>query len=219
MRHLFSQNFILDLKAHLLPCIAEIHGKIPGYSETAQSHPVVSDPDSNSERQLALSHVVIQNNRIYCHRTIRINFTTYDLRRETDVIKPKSDHCDILMLSPEGSDKHPFYYACVIGIFHADVIYTGIGSKDYQARRMEFLWVCRFEKLEMPSGWQQSSLDILKFAPMAAPGAFGFVNPDDALRGCHLIPRFCTGRLCLDGISVSWIAGDGDDWKNYYVNR
>ena len=58
---------------------------------------------------------------------------------------------------------------------------------------MEFLWVHQFEKLEIPSGWQQSSLDILKFAPMAAPGAFGFVNPDDALRGCYLIPRFCTG--------------------------
>lgn len=163
--------------------------------------------------------MIIQNNRIFCYKTIHINFTTYDLRRETDVIKLKSDNRDILMLSPGQSDEHPFYYACIIGIFHADVIYTGIGSKDYWACHMEFLWVRWFEKLEQPSGWQQNSLDVLKFAPMAAPGTFGFVNPDDVLKGCHLIPRFCTGWLHSDGISVSWIVGDADDWKNYYVNR
>ncbi|KAN0094958.1 hypothetical protein V8E55_003245 [Tylopilus felleus] len=208
-------NFILDLKAHLLPRIAEIHGKLPGYNETVQSLSV-GDPDSNGEQ---LSHVIIQHNRIYRHKTICVNFTTYDLCRETDVIKPKSDHSDILMLSPGKPDKHHFYYARVIGIFHANVIYTGMDSKDYLARRMEFLWVRWFEKQEQPSGWQQSSLDILKFMPMAAPGAFRFVNPDDVLRGYHLIPRFCTGRLRSDGIPVSQIAGDADDWKAYYVNR
>ena len=218
-RLLFAQNFILDLKAHLLPCIAEIHGRLPGHNEAAQSLLVVGDPDCNGERQLAPSHMVIQNNHIYCHKTICVNFTTYDLHRETNVIKLKSDNCDILMLSPGGPDKHPFYYAHIIGIFHADVMYTGADSKDFQACHMEFLWVCWFEKLEQPSGWQQSSLDILKFVPMGAPGAFGFINLDDVLRACHLIPRFCTGRLCLDGTSVSRIVGDVDDWKNYYVNR
>ena len=97
--------------------------------------------------------MVIQNNCIYHHKTIHINFTTYDLHREMDVIKLKSDNCDILMLSSRGPDEHPFYYACVIGIFHANVMYTGTGSKDFWAHHMKFLWVHWFEKLEQPLGW------------------------------------------------------------------
>ncbi|KAG8214464.1 hypothetical protein J3R82DRAFT_9496, partial [Butyriboletus roseoflavus] len=58
---------------------------------------------------------------IYHYKTIYINFTIYDLCRENDILKPKSNHCDILMLSPRESNKYPFYYVHVIGIFHVNV--------------------------------------------------------------------------------------------------
>ena len=33
--------------------------------------------------------------------------------------------------------------------------------------------------------------------------AFGFVDPADVLRSCHLIPAFADGRQHLDGATVS----------------
>ena len=48
---------------------------------------------------------------------------------------------------------------------------------------------------------------------------FGFVDPADVLRSCHLIPVFADGRQHLDGATVSWNGRNADDWKYYYINR
>ncbi|KAF9220052.1 hypothetical protein BS17DRAFT_715902, partial [Gyrodon lividus] len=61
--------------------------------------------------------------------------------------------------------------------------YAGPGSKDFQARHLEFLWVQWFERLERPSGWEDVSLDMLQFVPLTSADAFGFVNPEDIVRG------------------------------------
>jgi hypothetical protein len=37
---------------------------------------------------------------------------------------------------------HPFNYAQVLGVFHANVIYIGPGLANYQPQQMDFLWVC-----------------------------------------------------------------------------
>lgn len=148
---------------------------------------------------------------------MRLNYTSYDLRRETDCLNPRSSKRDIMMLASENTpSEHPYCYARVLGIFHANVIYTGPGRIDYLPRRVEFLWVWWFD-LQCPAlSWQDYALDKGRFVPMHQPHAFGFVDPDDVLRCCHLIPSFSDGRLHSD-LSCEII--DGELWKSYCVNR
>ncbi|KAG1775826.1 hypothetical protein EV702DRAFT_972611, partial [Suillus placidus] len=47
---------------------------------------------------------------------------------------------------------------------------------------------------------------------------FGFVDPSDILRGCHIIPQFSQGLWHLDGKGVSNCAQDKLDWRCYYIN-
>jgi hypothetical protein len=86
---------------------------------------------------------------------------------------------------------------------------------DYQARRIEFLWVRWFQYV----GWRDLRLDSVRFPAVEAEDAFGFVDPRDVLRSCHIIPAFARGRNHSDGISISRCARDGNDWARYLINR
>ena len=184
-----------------------------------------ADPSESSaaeadgmEHLSTLNQVVFKGGRMYRHQLFHINYTTYDVRHAQDTINPHTDHHDIMLLAPSDS-AHPFLYACVLGIFHTNIIYTSSGSKDYLPRHLELLWVCWFEVVDIPAGWEHAALDSLRFIPMSQDDAYGFVNPACVLRGCHLIPAFASGRMHPDGVSVSQNARDGKDWKYYYVNR
>src|ERR1700722_3457156 len=103
------------------------------------------DPDCQERNS-----VFLQNDRIYRHQLARFNYTTYNVRRAQDVTNPRTSHCDIMLLAKRNEENgsepdHPFMYARVLGIYHANVIYTGEGMVDYQARRVEFLWIRWFE--------------------------------------------------------------------------
>ncbi|KAH7904119.1 hypothetical protein BJ138DRAFT_977516, partial [Hygrophoropsis aurantiaca] len=113
------------------------------------------------------------------------NYTTYDVRRGQDVVNPSTSHRNIMVLANHSTEdsrtQHPFWYARVLGIYHANVIYTGPGMLDYNPRRMEFLWVRWYEIVEDMAGWDACQLDRLRFPPMATDGAFGFLDPKDVL--------------------------------------
>ena len=102
--------FVIDLRRHLL-------GRLLGRQFDGEE-------DKYSHRELA--EVQIINNRIYEHNTLRIHYTTYDMRQGQDSINPCT-HPDIMMLSsedeglPDGAAPHPYLYARVIGIYHAEV--------------------------------------------------------------------------------------------------
>lgn len=171
--------------------------------------------------------IFFKSDRMYRHHLGRFNYTTYDVRRSQDVINPGSTHHNIMLLADdndteEGGNimKHPFLYARVLGIYHVNVIYTGQGKLDYTPRRVEFLWVRWFEyDGTRPVGWPDMRLDSLRFPPMSTDGAFGFVDPKDVLRGCHIIPSFTRGKARLDGMGLSQLAHDAQDWSGYHVNR
>ena len=121
--------------------------------------------------------------------------------------------------NPSTAD-HPFRYARVLGIYHANIVYVGPGMIDYQPRRMEFLFVRWYENSgPMRTGWEAKKIDRVRFLPMAEDGAFGFFNPLDVLRSCHIIPTFVRGLLHQDGKGLSSYARDYLDWVEYYVNR
>lgn len=173
---------------------------------------------------LDIDDVHFKNDRLYHHNVMRINYTTYDVRRSQDNINPGTDHRDIMLLSFAGPDSpcHQFVYARVLGIYHVNVIYTGPGMVDYHARRMEFLWVRWYEDLDdipVEASWSRRRLDRLQFPPMEEEGSFGFIDPGNVLRGCHIKPAFAFGLRHSNGMGISECAKNGKDWKIYYVNR
>ncbi|KAG9106411.1 hypothetical protein FRC07_008848, partial [Ceratobasidium sp. 392] len=89
--------FTLLLKQHLL-------GRITGNSES-----------------LNLRDLTIVDDRMYEHATLHVNYTSYDVRRQYDVVKPNSS-CPFILLpndTTEDPSAHPFLYAKVLGIYHA----------------------------------------------------------------------------------------------------
>ena len=194
------------LKAHLLPRIWEIHlGK-----ENKDGLELDGLP--------SITQVLFKVNHIYRHNLLRINYTMYDVRRETDMINPRTEHRDIMLLARDGSN-HQFCYARVLAIYHANIVYTGPGSMDFSSRHIEFLWVRWLELVDLSAGWDARLLDKVRFVPMNRADAFGFVDPGDVLRSCHLVPVFAAGKLHIDGASFSRSAHGSEDWKQYYVNR
>jgi hypothetical protein len=168
--------------------------------------------------------VALKHDRFYKHNIMHVNYTTYDVRRGEDVIHAGSSHSDIMALNSaftEDSSKHPFCYARVLGIFHANVVYLGEQNQDYRPRRLEFLWVRWYSVEEgVRSGWKTWKLDRIRFPPMVGNvDAFGFLDPADALRGCHTIPAFSGGRIHPDGKLFSNLSQDQNDWFSYYINR
>lgn len=103
-----------------------------------------------------MDEVLFKHDRLYRHQILRINYTTYDIRRKQDTINPSTPRRYIMVLAnKEADDDHPYAYARVIGIFHANVIYAGARRADYSSQRMEFLWVRWYEldTSEALGGW------------------------------------------------------------------
>ncbi|KAG6908713.1 hypothetical protein DXG01_003558, partial [Tephrocybe rancida] len=213
-------HFYNDLQKHLLPRL-KASLKIPHNSSIP-----VDRRDPDRER------VFYQSDALYEHNILRLNYTTYDVRRRQDVINPKTDHRDIMLLRwPTAANrdptKHQYRYARVLRIFHVKAIYHGPMRQERVAHRLDFLWVRWFEMgdghdLPVSARWSEEhlGLDQLKFAPIFDnPDAFGFIDPSDIIRGCHIVPRFCSSQPHSDGKGASGLANDGRDWCTYYVNR
>ena len=170
-----------------------------------------------------LGLLFLKNDYIYHHKRIRFHHTTYDVRCGTDIINAGTSRCNIMLLANDGEDSsrpHHFFYARVLGAYHTNVIYTGPGMRDHEPRRFEFLWVRWFEVVDpASSGWSNSSLDMVRFPPMQHSSSFGFVDPRDVLRGCHLLPAFAKGKRQADGVSASRCAKDGTDYHIYYIGQ
>jgi hypothetical protein len=172
-----------------------------------------------SNHQSELDGILFKSERMYRHNLARINYTTYDVRRSEDVINPNTSHCDIILLANQDEDTHPFLYARVLGIYHVNVVYNGPGRLDYAPRRFYFFWVRWFEYIGNSVSWRDRRLDSIHFPPTANSDAFGFVDPRDVLRGCHIVQAFKHGKVHVDGVGLSRCASDAQDWRQYSVNR
>lgn len=59
------------------------------------------------------------------------------------------------------------------------------------------------------------------FIPHTDPAAFGFINPEDAVRAAHLIPAFSYGKTdyYLPPSDAARSPSEGDeDWVYHYAN-
>jgi hypothetical protein len=202
----YFQDFIPKLKKHLRPRIRQL---------SRPDLPATSDSDTLVE----WNAVLFRSNRIYSHKILRINYTTYDVRRTEDIIHTGTSHCNVMVLNPDASaDEHPFWYARVLGIFHANVVYTGDGATDFASTRLDFLWV-RWYTNDCGTEPLPGILDCVRFPPLADEYSFGFLDPSLVLRAAHIIPLFSRGIVHPDGSGVSHWAEDVNDWRIYCISR
>lgn len=203
---MIPQNFIPRLKDHLL-------SRLLGHEFDGDEVKYTSE-DRNT--------VWIIGDRIYSGKVLRVNYTSYDVRRDQDSMNPRT-HCDVMVLSTEtGPNAHRYWYARVLGVFHANVMHSGPEARNRTIQHMEFLWV-RWFGME-PSyrwGFKTARLPKIGFVPDTKEGAFGFLDPSLVIRGCHLVPCFASGRtpdlLCSPTFTAARQLDEVDDWANYYV--
>lgn len=93
--------------------------------------------------------IAIADNRIYTHKILRSNYTTYDVRREEDVIHVDTAQCNIMAQNESyyrgtWGKEHPYTYARVLGVFHVNASFVGVlpdGTHSFDRHRIELLWV------------------------------------------------------------------------------
>lgn len=123
----------------------------------------------------------------------------------------------------ESEAKFPYWFGRIVGIFHAAVIYTGPGSRSVEPQNMEFLFVRWFGRdLGHQGGWKAKRPHRIGFVDGKDDAAFGFLDPQEVIRGIHLIPAFHYGQT-HDLLPPSRLARPGQDndkdWVLFYVNQ
>ena len=142
------------------------------------------------------------------------------MRRAQDSMNPRT-HADIMVLSHENDEEkerhHPYWYARIIGIFHANVRHLGPTSKSPDVQKMEFLWVRWFGMdTKYRAGWKSRRLHRIGFTD---GNQFGFLDPKEVIRGVHLLPAFAHGRTSayLAPSIARQPSEKHEDWVYYYV--
>ncbi|KLO04861.1 hypothetical protein SCHPADRAFT_840114 [Schizopora paradoxa] len=203
------EEFMPRLRAHVL---GQISGK--------------DDVDEDMDFEAAdLNRLVFVGDCLYAHPKARINYTTYDLRSDKDIVKPSSNKCYILVACGEDISEQrkntdlPFWYAQVLGIYHAIVTHS---ARNVWKQRVEFLHVRWFGiDPDWKAGDKTKRLDQIGFVPCGSETeAFGFVGLSHVIRACHLIPAFAHGKTSTLLRPLEPQTDDSElEWRNYYVNK
>ena len=187
-----------------------------GHEFDGDMHEEFTDTDRNS--------IQFIGSRIYSVQTCCVYYTTYDLQWQCDVVNSCA-HPDIMLWSPAAEGAEPYWYARVIGVYHANVWTEHPAIQDgRKARRMDFLWVRWFgDEPGYRSGFCRARLPKIGFVESTDDFAFSFVDPANVIHGCHLIPAFHAGQsadLLPHSHSIARCLNpeDIDDWLNFYVN-
>ncbi|KAH9018100.1 hypothetical protein EDB85DRAFT_1874003 [Lactarius pseudohatsudake] len=172
-------------------------------------------------------NVIIDQNRIYEHKTIRFKSTTYDARRMEESANPRT-HADIMVLSHEdreGRPAFPYWHARIIGIYHFMVhkwIEGATGLSPPSQMDVLFVRWFGFDSPDGQSGWGAWQLHKVGFLPdtdLHGP-AFGFLDPSEVIRMVHLILDFASIRTkeLLTGKSMAIQDPHPDgEYPTYYV--
>lgn len=159
----------------------------------------------------------IRDDFLHPHTHLRLNYTSYDVRRGQDSLSLRSNCRDIFV--PSGEDParspHPFWYARVLAILHVNARDTSVPGSEFQ--RVDVLWVCWFGYIKHVD---RSGLDCIGFVPHSSAGAFSFISPKDTIRASHINPAFHYGRDTEGSpVRTTFVEEKGGDWAYYYVNR
>ncbi|PPR06562.1 hypothetical protein CVT24_001550 [Panaeolus cyanescens] len=202
------KGFIRRLRGHLLARLLNVE----------------YDDDITQFSPQELNRLIIDKNNIYQHQALRVNYTTYDLRRGQDSLNPQT-HPFIMLLSNDGS-QHPYWYAQILGIFHVNVLFQTTTQSKPVPHVMEVIWV-RWLGLNTYSsyGWKAKNLPQVGFIDIAvddSPG-FGFINPTQIIRAVHLIPdqskgKSSNGLFYPTSLARQYTDDKELDWNYFFVN-
>lgn len=116
--------------------------------------------------------------------------------RDQDSINVNT-HPDIMLIAREDENdenRNAYWYARVIGVFHAYVWHTSPDAHLKETQKMDFLWVrwyIRNRDGNYRAGWKARRLPRLSFIePGDQLSMFGFLDPNLVVRGVHIIPGF-----------------------------
>jgi len=197
--HCLPQDFIPNLKDHLLARIL--------HCQYEEEPPTFTENDR--------SKVFISGDRLEQRYTMTVNYTTYDLRRGQDKINMKGRPY-VMALSRDPF--HPYVYARVLAIHRVKVLHHSMAHPT----EMDVLWV-RWLAVDKKrkAGWKAKRLYKVRFIPNLDEGAFGFLDPNDIIRGVHLIPGFDDGLIedDLNEAESEWDYEPARNWCSYYVNQ
>jgi hypothetical protein len=210
--HIGKQDFRSKLKRH-------IAGRLPRVQRTG-SPPTEED----------IGNVWIQQECAFGHLTMRVNYTTYDVRRDSKLISLKRQ--PDIMLSAEriwqskedpDADPHVYAYARVIGIYHVEIKDLHERQFNIPVTRVDVLHVRWFEyEPGWDYGWKYRREERLRFVPGDGDDAFGFIDPANVIRSIHLKPAGSQG-MTDNGIAYSPMAhrfgSDTEDYRAFDLNR
>ena len=151
--------------------------------EALEGRPTTCSPTTEERRMIR-----IDKDTLWLHKVMRINWTSYDMRREQSSINPRT-HPDIMMRAPDGSS-HPYLYARVVSIFHVNVLRAdpGPAAEQTEPQLLQILWVRWFDlDTSCPGGFEHFRPHRLKFAALEDE-PFGFISPQQVLRDVHIVP-------------------------------
>ncbi|KAF8165838.1 hypothetical protein B0H34DRAFT_856090 [Crassisporium funariophilum] len=211
-----------------------LYGPTDGYSSQTDFLPTLQDhilgrilnrsyhdddvPFTDQEHSL----VHFQNHMMFEHKVLQVNYTTYDMRREQDSLNLLRQ-ANIMLLAPE-NDLHPYWYARIIGIYHAIVSHPRLS----EPKKMDFLrvqWYGLDPDPVVGNGWKARRLPRIGFVEDGdecdASPPFGFVDPANIVRGIHLIHAFkdgCTADLLGPSKLARAESDSNNDFNFFYVN-
>ncbi|KAK0186024.1 hypothetical protein F5146DRAFT_1143603 [Armillaria mellea] len=120
-------------------------------------HEIAPESDITPEQ---LNNLHIINDHIFWHKVLCVNYTTYNIHQDQDSINPQT-HSNVIVLAnnSDPNDTHPYWYAHIIGLFHADIWYNDPEGdfKDWKVFHVDFAWGTN-------------------------PEAFGFLNPNEIIQ-------------------------------------
>lgn len=131
---IFIQDFVPKLKQHLLGRFKKLlHREAQLEHFSVDSATVITDDQPHIQADSPLlpeemNSLLFKDNMIFPHQILRLNYTTYDVRRAEDVIHTGTPRCNIMGLvqrTDDDDDTHPFWYARVVGIYHANIMCLG----------------------------------------------------------------------------------------------
>lgn len=154
----------------------------------------------------------IQGNALYAHKVMRVNFSTYDVRRGQDSLNPRKDTFIMTLARDWDDTDHPYSYAQVLSVFHVDVSLRDVAAatsiRPMSVETKEVLWV-RWFRLDKrwKGGFRRRRLYRVELVPTELDYAYGFLDPDDVIRAAYLVPAY-----------AHCVRGEHGEWPLRYVN-
>ncbi|KAI0739819.1 hypothetical protein C8Q80DRAFT_1274845 [Daedaleopsis nitida] len=146
-----------------------------------------------------LNSVRILDDKIYQHKYIRLNYTTYNMRRKQDIIHRRWQ-ADIMVPSPEWDESSPYWFARVIRWQDYDLLwvrwYTSPPPPPSGSAKNSHTEDSSGSDAEAAAsgthltGFQYRCQPHLQFVDANDPDndLFSFIDPEDVIRAAYILP-------------------------------